>query len=256
MGSPSLLGTDTPSKSLFLSDKGIMMFSKTAQYYDLIYSQKDYQAEVEKLMAFIGENRASAGDRLLDVACGTGQHIYFLKERFEVEGLDLDPKLLEIARKRNPEVTFHEGDMIVFDLDRSFDVVICLFSSIGYVKTRENLNKAVATMARHLNLGGLLIIEPWFTPQDWNPGTLHAQVIDEPDLKIVRMNLSLSEGKTSYFDFHYLIGTLDGIQHFVERHELGLFEREEMEMAFTRAGLQVAYDEEGLTSRGLYLGSM
>jgi ubiquinone/menaquinone biosynthesis C-methylase UbiE len=232
-----------------------MMFSKTAQYYDLIYSQKDYQVEVEKLLTFIGENRSSNGGRLLDVACGTGHHIHYLKEHFDVEGLDLDPKLLEIARKQNPEVTFHKGDMIDFDLDRSFDVATCLFSSIGYVKTRENLYKAIETMARHLNLGGLLIIEPWFTPQDWHPGTLHAQVIDEPELKIVRMNLSLSEGKISYFDFHYLIGTLDGIEHFVERHELGLFEREEMEMAFTKAGLQVDYDEEGLTGRGLYIGT-
>jgi ubiquinone/menaquinone biosynthesis C-methylase UbiE len=231
------------------------MFSKTAQYYDLIYSQKDYQTEVEKLLAFIGEHRSSNGDRLLDVACGTGHHIQYLKEHFNVEGLDLDSKLLEIAHNQNPEVTFHEGNMIDFDLGRRFDILTCLFSSIGYVKTLDNLNKAIATMANHLNSDGLLIIEPWFTPQDWNPGTLHAQVIDEPELKIMRMNLSLSEGALSYFDFHYLIGTLEGIEHFVERHELGLFEREEMEMAFTQAGLQVNYDEEGLTGRGLYIGT-
>jgi len=230
------------------------MFSKTAQYYDLIYSQKDYQAEVEKLLAFIGEHRSSNGDRLLDVACGTGHHIQYLKEHFNVEGLDLDSKLIEIAHDRNPEVTFHEGNMIEFDLGCRFDILTCLFSSIGYVKTQDNLNKAIATMANHLTSGGLLIIEPWLTPQDWKPGTLHAQVIDEPELKIVRMNLSLSEGTLSYFDFHYLIGTLEGIEHFVEHHELGLFEREEMEMAFTRAGLQVTYDEEGLTGRGLYIG--
>ncbi len=230
------------------------MFSKTAQYYDLIYSQKDYQAEVEKLVTFIGENHSPDADRLLDVACGTGHHIQYLKEHFIVEGLDLDPKLLEIARKRNPEITFHEGDMIEFDLGHKFDILTCLFSSIGYVKTQENLNKTIATMAHHLNPGGLLIIEPWFTPQDWRPGTLHAQVIDEPELKIVRMNLSLSEGSVSFFDFHYLIGTLDGIEHFVERHELGLFETEEMKSAFTEAGLQVIHDEEGLTGRGLYIG--
>jgi ubiquinone/menaquinone biosynthesis C-methylase UbiE len=230
------------------------MFSKSAQYYDLIYSQKDYQSEVEKLMAFIGERRPSNSNRLLDVACGTGHHIQYLKEHFGVEGLDLDPKLLEIAHKRNPEVAFHQGNMIDFDLGRSFDVITCLFSSIGYVKTQENLNKAIETMARHLSPSGLLIIEPWFTPQDWRPGTLHTQVIDEPALKIVRMNLSLSEGKISYFDFHYLIGNLEGVQHFVERHELGLFEKEEMERAITTTGLLVSFDEEGLTGRGLYIG--
>ncbi|OGO16314.1 MAG: hypothetical protein A2Z14_12290 [Chloroflexi bacterium RBG_16_48_8] len=231
------------------------MFSKTAQYYDWIYSQKDYRAEVNKLLAIIRKNHLSVSERLLDVACGTGQHIQYLKEHFDVEGLDINPELLELAHQRNPEVTFHEGDMIDFDLGCKFDVITCLFSSIGYVKTQENLKKAIESMAHHLNPGGLLIIEPWFTPQDWHPGTLHAQVVDEPELKMIRMNLSHSEGRISYFDFHYLIGTLDGIEHFVERHELGLFEKEEMEAAFIAADLQVTFDEGGLIGRGLYIGT-
>lgn len=230
------------------------MFSKTAQYYDIIYSQKDYPDEVTKLLDFIVEHRPSTGGRLLDVACGTGHHLQYLKEHFDVEGLDLDPELLDIARRRNPGVTFYHGDMIDFDLGHSFEVITCLFSSIGYVKTQEKLNKAIHTMAQHLDPGGILLIEPWFTPDAWSPGTLHAQVIDEPELKIVRMNLSLSEGRISYFDFHYLIGTLDGIEHFTERHELGLFEKGEMQAAFTKAGLSVSYDEDGLTGRGLYIG--
>jgi ubiquinone/menaquinone biosynthesis C-methylase UbiE len=254
MGPSPIYRVEPPSEFVLHSHKGIRMFSETAQYYDLIYSQKDYQAEVEKLLAFIGEHRSSNGDRLLEVACGTGHHIYYLKEHFSVEGMDLDPKLLEIACKRNPKITFTEGDMIDFDLGRQFDIITCLFSSIGYVKTHENLDKTIYSMMRHLTPGGLLLIEPWFTPQDWRPGTLHALVIDEPELKIVRMNLSQSEGNLSYFDFHYLIGTLEGVEHITERHELGLFKKEEMEAAFTDAGLLVLFDEEGLTGRGLYIG--
>jgi len=118
----------------------------------------------------------------------------------------------------------------------------------------DNLQKTIKTMAHHLNPGGVLAVEPWFTPHEWYPGTLHTQVIDEPELKIVRMNLSLLDGRISHFDFHYLIGTPDGIEHFVERHELGLFERKEMEAAFVAASLQVTFDEEGLIGRGLYIG--
>ena len=230
------------------------MFTKTAQYYDAIYSQKDYQGEVEKLMAILRKNRSPEGGRLLDVACGTGYHIQYLKAYFSVEGLDINPELLDIARKRNPEVTFHEGDMIDFDLDHRFDVVTCLFSSIGYAKTLGNLNKAVKTMTHHLNSGGLLLIEPWFTPDKFYPGTPHAKFIDEPDLKIARVNTSFVEGRVSYFDMHYLIGTPEGTDHFVERHELGLFTVVEMKEAFERAGLVPAYDEEGLMGRGLYVG--
>ena len=76
--------------------------------------------------------------RLLDVACGTGLHLSYLTYRFQVEGLDRDEQLLAIARQRNPEVPLHHADMVDFALGRTFDVVTCLFSAIGYVKTLEN----------------------------------------------------------------------------------------------------------------------
>src|SRR5215471_3671310 len=113
------------------------MFSQTAQYYDTIYlAMKDYGAEVAKLTVFIHQYCRSTGNRLLDVACGTGLHLSYLKHRFQVEGLDLDEQLLAIARHRNPDVPLHHADMIGFDLGHTFDVVTCLFSAIGYVKSK------------------------------------------------------------------------------------------------------------------------
>jgi SAM-dependent methyltransferase len=230
------------------------MFTKSASYYDVIYSFKDYQAETHCLLDIISERLLSGGDRLLDVACGTGKHLQFLKEKYEVEGLDLSPELLDIARARTPDVLYHHADMMDFDLGREFDVVTCLFSSIGYAKTLENLYRAVKCMANHLFAGGILVIEPWFTPDSWNTGSVHANFVDEPGLKIARINNSCVEGKLSYFDFHYLIGTPKGVEYFIERHELGLFEMDEMVEAFTTSGLEVTYDEKGLTGRGLYIG--
>ncbi|HEY42375.1 MAG TPA: class I SAM-dependent methyltransferase [Anaerolineae bacterium] len=230
------------------------MFTKSALYYDVIYSFKDYQAETHRLLELIGDHLLSGGDRLLDVACGTGKHLQLLKEKFEVEGLDLSPELLKIARGRTPDVPYHHADMMDFDLGREFDIVTCLFSSIGYAKTLENLNRAVKCMANHLLAGGILVIEPWFTPDSWNVGGVHANFIDEPELKIARINTSSIEGRLSYFDFHYLIGTPEGVEYFIERHELGLFEMEEMYEALKGSGLEVTYDEKGLTGRGLYIG--
>jgi SAM-dependent methyltransferase len=144
--------------------------------------------------------------------------------------------------------------MIDFELGQHFDVVTCLFSSIGYVKSLDNLARAVKRMADHLAPGGLLIIEPWFTPEAWQPNTVHSLCIDEPQLKIARVNTSFLRGRLSYFDLHYLIGTPEGTEHFVERHELGLFTMEEMKAALRSAGLAVTYDHAGLMGRGLYLG--
>jgi SAM-dependent methyltransferase len=191
---------------------------------------------------------------LLDVACGTGRHIEHLKAHFDVEGLDLDEELLACARQRNPDVPFHHGDMVDFDLSCQFDVVTCLFSAIGYVKTLDRVEQAVTCMARHLATGGVLVVEPWFTPDDWHAPSVHISCIDEADLKIARVNTSFVDGRLSYFDLHYLIGTLEGTEHFVERHELGLFETAEMQTAIEKAGFDVTYDPEGLIGRGLFIG--
>src|SRR5215510_7192669 len=231
------------------------MFSQTAQYYDTIYlAMKDYGAEADKLTAFIDQYRRSPGNCLLDIACGTGLHLSYLKHRFQVEGLDLDEQLLAMARQRNPEVPLHHADMIGFDLGRTFDIVTCLFSSIGYVKTLDNLSRVVQRMTQHLLPGGVLLIEPWFTPDTGYPGHIGARFIDAPHLKLARMNASGVEGRLSIMDMHDLIGTPEGTEHYVERHELGLFTSDEMTHALTDCGLEVTYDATGVTGRGLYIG--
>ena len=230
------------------------MFSKSAAYYDKFYQAKDYATESRRLQELISQRFGLTRGKLLDVACGTGRHIEYLKANFDIQGVDLSDQLLTSARLRNPEVRFHTANMLDFDLKEQFNVVICLFSAIGYVKTKQNLHRALSSLGRHLLPGGVLVVEPWFTPEAWYPGRVHALCIDEPELKLVRMNTSQVSGRVSILDFHYLVGSPQGVEHFTELHELGLFTRTEMEQAFQQAGLAVSYDENGLTGRGLYFG--
>jgi len=224
--------------------------------YDRIYSFKDYRAEARRLEAVTREYLRSGGRRLLDVACGTGGHLAYLKDRFDVTGVDRSAAMLAVARRRLPGTKLHRADMTGFELGERFDVVTCLFSSIGYVKTVRSLNRAVATMARHLVPGGVLLVEPWFTPGAWMARSIHVQLlVDEPGFKLVRANTSLRRGRLSWFDLHHLVCTRDRTRHLVERHELGLFTTREMKQAFRRCGLGVAFDPEGLTGRGLYIGT-
>jgi ubiquinone/menaquinone biosynthesis C-methylase UbiE len=233
------------------------MFSKSAQYYDEIYAaaEKDYAAEVNKAHKLIQKHKKSKGKLLLDVACGTGAHAGPLSKYYRVEGLDLDSKMLSIAKKKLPKIRFHQGEMTDFDLGRQFDVIVCLFSSIGYVKTTSRLRKAIKTMNRHLVPGGLLLVEPWFTPGQWKPGRTFALQINKPDLKIVRMSRSDQRGRISLIEFQYLIGTPKEIEHSVEIHELGLFTHRDYMDGFKAAGLEVIHDPKGLDGRGLYIGT-
>jgi SAM-dependent methyltransferase len=233
------------------------MFTKSQRFYDAIYSGKDYAEEARRLKGFIAQHQRSDGRALLDVACGTGGHVPYLRDAFDYEGLDLDPEMLALARGRFPDIPFHQGDMVDFDLGRTFDIVTCLFSSIAYTRTTLRLRQAILTLARHVRPGGVLIVAPFITPQAWIPGQPYAIFVDRPDLKLVRMNVSGvdASGTVALLDFHYLVATPEGVEHFTEHHELGLFTDADYRAAFAAAGLPVAFDAEGLIGRGLYIGT-
>jgi SAM-dependent methyltransferase len=228
----------------------------SARYYDDIYAaaEKDYDAEVRIVQELVRQHKTSKGRRLLDVGCGTGLHASLLRRSYEVEGLDVDRKMLSQARKKNPGMRLHQADMAGFELPRKFDVITCLFSAIGYMRTRPRLRKAIQSMANHLLPGGVLLVEPWFTSKQWSVGHVGMLQVEKPGLKIVRMSRSSSKGKISILDFRYLVGTSKGIEYIAEKHELGLFEDEDYREAFQRAGLKVIHDTKGLDDRGLYIG--
>ena len=225
----------------------------SAEIYDAIYAYKDYAGEVARIRDVI-EARRPRARTLLDVACGTGKHLELLREHFDVEGLDLSDEQLAVARRRLPGVVLHRADMTTFDLGRRFDAVICLFSAIGYLSSVDAMRSAVASMARHLEPGGVLVVEPWLTPDEYRPdGTPHARFVDEPTLKIARINVSEREGDLAVMDMHHLVGRPGRVEHFVEHMELYLFTDEQYREAFRAAGLDVEHDPEGLIGRGLYV---
>jgi SAM-dependent methyltransferase len=231
-----------------------LVFSRSARLYDAVYASiRDYPREAAELDRLIQERRPGART-LLDVACGTGAHLEHLTG-YEVEGLDLDPEMLDVARDRLPNVPFHDGDMADFNLGKRFDAVVCMFSSIGYVRSEDRLRSAISAMARHLETAGVLVVEPWLTPDVWVDRHVGAVFVDEPDLKIARINLGLREGNVSIFDFEYLVGTPDGIERFTEHHDLGLFTVEQYLEAFRASGLEADHDPEGPMGRGLYIAT-
>ncbi len=230
------------------------MFSKSAHWYDAIYSWKDYKREADRLHTFIQQHARRPAATLLDVACGTGQHLPHLRAHYTVEGLDLDEQMLAQARRRLPDVVFHQADMGAFDLPSAFDVVVCLFAAIAYTKSFPRLEQAIRTMRRHVRTGGLVIVEPFIRPDRFQPGHVAAIFVDQPGLKIARMNVGTVEDRVAVLLFHYLVGTPQGVEHFTERHELALFSHDEYLAALRAAGLEPIYDEQGLMGRGLYIG--
>ncbi|MFF8957365.1 class I SAM-dependent methyltransferase [Streptomyces sp. NPDC014894] len=234
-----------------------MYGNDSSEVYDLLHRArgKDFEAEADEVARLIAA-RLPAASSLLDVACGTGAHLVRFAERYQhVAGLELSEPMLALARSRLPEVTFHQGDMRTFRLGRRFDAAVCLFGSIGYVDGPEGLSATLERFAEHLTPGGVLVVEPWWTPEAFTPGHVAADVVTVDGTRIARVSHASLDGTASLMNVHYVIAHEEtGVRHFSEEHRCQLFTREQYDDAFTSAGFAVERLASPLSHRGLLVG--
>ena len=138
-----------------------------AELYDIFYADKPYEDEAAFVHQLIQDHNLTAGNRILEIACGTGSHSFALEALgYEIEATDYSADMLSVARhkalQRKSKVRFRQADMACLgDPEQPFDVVICLFDSIGYVKTNEKLAQVFSRVRQQLRSGGLFIFEYW-----------------------------------------------------------------------------------------------
>jgi SAM-dependent methyltransferase len=201
------------------------MYRDLAAYYDRIYSWKDYRAEANQVLALARRFGRSRGRRWLDVACGTGRHLEHLRNRYEVTGVDLSRPMLREARRRLPGVRLVAADMRTLRLGERFDVVSCLFSAIGHLRSEADLRRTFHAFERHLLPGGVAILVPWLGPAAFRPGHVSLDVYDEEgdSIRIARGGFSERRGVYARITFDYLIGeTGRGFRHLRDVEELRL----------------------------------
>lgn len=232
------------------------MFTESAELYDLIYGRfKDYEAEADKIAGILSRERPGVRT-VLDVACGTGEHARQLRLRhgLHVDGVDLDPKFIEIAHRKNPESTFTLANMSDFHLPKRYDAVMCLFSSIGYLRTLDNVRDALACFREHTDAAGIVVVEPWLPPGVIDPNRRSTDVGESEGVRVVRHARVEAKDRMSWIHFDYEITDATGTRTTSEVHELGLFTPDDMLDAFTSVGLTATFDPHGLIGRGLYVG--
>ena len=99
------------------------------------------------------------------------------------------------------------------------------------------MERSIEALSRHVAPGGLLLVEPLWEPDAHREGELKLNIVDKPDLKIAWMYTNDRVGDLAHWENHYLVGTPDGVDAFVEVHEAGLFTDTQYRHAFASAGL-------------------
>jgi len=133
-------------------------FKDIAEYYDLIYEDKDYEKEVD-FIEEIFEN--SKPKKILEVGCGTGNYTKILLERgYEVTAVDISENMLKIAREKCA-CKFIKGDIKDISINERFDASIAMFAMMGYITESSDVIKALNNINRHLNPNGVFIFDVW-----------------------------------------------------------------------------------------------
>jgi hypothetical protein len=140
-----------------------------------------------------------------------------------------------------------------FHLGRRYDAVLCLFSSIGYVRTVDGVTSAIACFREHVAPSGVIIVEPWFPPGVLDDGHVSSAVNEAGGIRVERRARTEVDGRTSRLHFDYDVVDHGRAYQATEVHELGLFTVDEMRGAFEINGLSVEHDPKGLIGRGLYV---
>ncbi len=229
------------------------MFHKLAEFYDGFVSSKDYRGEARRLELLVKKYGRAGDERWLDVACGTGRHLEILRRGRRVVGVDASGAMLRVARKRLPGVRLVRADMQSFRLGETFDVVTCLFSAIGHLRSERALVATFVNFARHLRPGGVVIVEPWLDPDTFHEGMVFLMTHQDPSATLVRVSHSRKRGNRSVLDCHYLVAEPGrGIRHYAETDIGLLVSRRRLIQLLREAGLRPRYLATGLRpGRGL-----
>lgn len=243
------------------------MLTSVQDAYEALYTGKSYQHEMglvdvvlDRRLGPAGPGKRKPARRVLEIGCGPGLRLAVLRQmhgKYEPEGLDHDPAMLALAERRVRGVPLHRGDMRTFTLETRYDAVLALFGVIGYMGDVGELTKALATMREHLEPRGVLLLEPWLTPDIVKDRFLRADAAKRTGLEVTRMNYTRVVGNKSLLDVHYLIGDETGVRHVEERREMTLFTHDEYREALREAGFgDVLLEAYGPQGRGLYVAQV
>jgi SAM-dependent methyltransferase len=144
--------------------------ARYAELYDLFYADKPYAEEARFVHDCIQEFGPRPAHDVLELACGTGRHALELEKfGYNITATDRSADMIEIARRRaannGSKVEFAVSDMRQLELPaKEYDAVVCLFDSIGYLKTDEALHDGFDVIWNRLRAGGVFIFEFWHAP--------------------------------------------------------------------------------------------
>ncbi len=158
----SVISARSVTQAPILESSLSRLYTVQAGLYDELYSQIfNYGHEFHRYCRWLRRYRAR---HILEVGCGSGRLLqFFVKDGFQIEGLDLSAPLLDIAKTR-VDIPLHHQDMRSIKLCKKFDAVLVTGRSFTYMTTNDDVLSALRSLRRLLGKGGILLFDNFYAP--------------------------------------------------------------------------------------------
>ena len=232
-------------------------FNTYAEYYNLLYKDKDYKAEADYIDSLIKKFSSSSAS-VLDLGCGTGRHAYELyKMGYSVTGIDMSTNMLKMTDNL-PEnnIEFHLGDVRNIDLQKQYDVVISLFHVLSYQQTNADVLAMLNTVNKHLKNNGIFIVDCWYGPGVMNDRpTIRRKELENENIKIDRLAEPVMHFDKNIVDVNYTLNVEEkstgNRSEIKETHSMRYFFNPEILLLAQCASFEVLLAQEWLSGNEL-----
>lgn len=217
--------------------------------YDYIYSWKDYAEEAKTLRRFLNQYGDGEISNILEVACGTGRYLEHFQD-IDCYGVDLCERSLQYAQSRVPKGSFFCQDMQTISLPDKMDAVLCVFGAIGYLHPITERLTFLIRLADHLKKGGILLIEPWVSVENFQEGIPFVQTYISPNFKVARTVVPERKGSRCILSFSFLLARSGWkVEAFDSVDELWLHSNEDLEIDLRTAGFKILDKKQGFLDK-------
>jgi SAM-dependent methyltransferase len=236
-----------------------MVFEKYAQYYDLLYQDKDYRAETDYISSLINTHLPET-KKILEFGSGSGIHGRLLGDLgYHVTGIERSQQMIDLglsssySNDQNSNFSCTQGDCTSTIIGDDFDAVISLFHVLSYQTSNEEVLAMLKNAHMQLNPRGVFIFDYWYAPAVWSlVPTLRVKRVQNQQLAITRIAEPECFRKQNIVKVKYQTFVEDlksnHISEIKETHEMRAFDADEIKEFANQTGFILLHSEEWLTS--------
>lgn len=238
-----------------------------AKYYDILYENKDYLDEANKILNRINRSNQMLNGHnkeysILELGCGSAKHaIALLKDKSvrHITGVELSKQMVNMAKHNSASCNNIEiicGDLRTYKSDFKFDVVISIFGVLSYMKENADIIAAIKTASEALKTNGIFIFDFWYGPHVLMcPPMINVKTYETIEEDITRISIPSLNLYKNITDCEYRLHVIEKeskkTKVYSELHNIRYFFLPEIELLLQNQDFEILFLEDFVTGKSI-----